>query len=362
LVVEKLEMNRRTPIPIRTFDAPGLNSLTLNTATTFGAVSVPGDGRTLSEVRFYLSAVAGSVDGTEIHAMLYNSASLHPSTLVGSEDHTLAAGAVSAAGWYTITGFNTALAFGTHYWIVFKNTNAVPATNYPTLRTLYTEPTEMGTSFRGWCWMYRSATDNADPNLASWNTANNGSAAGVRFGFSNSSYDGFPISAGSGGLKSYGANKSGASFVAPATMTLIGVSMQFGRAGSPTGTASYELYEGATLLASTDSIVPSETNTSVYYTPLYFSTAQTLRKGVLYRIVLADSATDSASNYYYVVGALFDTDANSLALAPLGGTLKYASYSAGAGWSDSAATVVGVTLLVQDLARPLHLSRVYTGY
>lgn len=324
----------------------GASSTALSSATTFAAFSIPGDGRTLNEVRFYTSAITGTVDGTELHAMLYSSSALHPASLVGSEDHTLAAGTITGAAWRTISGFSTTLTAGDHYWIVFKNTNATPASNYPTIRAISSTNSYWGGDYRAWGWMYRTATDNADPNLATWTTSTSiQSAMGIRLGFSNSTYAGLPASAQAGQYKSYGTTYVGMSFVAPANVTLYGVSSFVYKVGSPTGTLHYALYQDTTLVAATYTAAADETYSSGAWVPLYFASGQALTSGVRYRIVLVDSATDSSSNCYGIYGVSTDTDSNSLTLTGFGGTQQYATYN-GSTWSDTQGTMLPVALFV----------------
>lgn len=362
--VAVMAQTMRSPMVLTTGGGYANLSTALNSPTAYAAFSIPGDGRTLNEVRFYTSAVTGTVDGANLHAMLYTSSALHPGSLVGAEDHTLPAGTISGAAWRTISGFNTALTAGAHYWIVFKNSNATSSANYPTIRAMSGSGFGATSSdYRAWGWMYRTATDNADPNLATWSTSGSGiEAAGIRLGFAAGSYAGLPVSGQVGLLKTYSGSKIGASFVAPATMDIVGVSMLMIKVGSPSGSLRYDLYQGSALVASTFAAAGNEVHTGLVWIPLYFPVKQTLTAGVRYRVVAAntDSGADDASNCFGMYGASIDSDANSLLRAPFGGTLQYAAYT-GSTWSaDSPSSIVPVSLFITSFGAAGGTTRVYS--
>jgi len=287
---------------------------------------VPDQGKTLSSVSIYCSAVAGTLGNISGTANLCGDASGIPNSGTIIETVTVPAGSWPAAGnWVTFSGFTTTLTAGTRYWIVFKNTSAAPATDYPTLRhgSSSTLTTFSNSSSAKWGWAKNSTTDSG----ATWPSSSVGTA-GLFIGYSDGSYDGLAVSdisggaAGTGGV--YANRESGVVFTTPANakLNVRGISFFVAYAGTPTGSVRYRLYEGTTLLATTSTMGLANL-TSGSWNALYFSSTQTLSPSTVYRAVLSEtSQSDSSTNFYRVYEYTIKNDANAKAVLPFGGTLK----------------------------------------
>src|SRR4051812_14338490 len=104
------------------------NTVAVSAAANWYALSfVPDSGRTLSEIRTYVSAVAGTLGANDITADLYDSTGTAGAPGSAIESGKVPTATITAAGYYTFNGFTTALTAGLLYWIVFKNVNGTPA-------------------------------------------------------------------------------------------------------------------------------------------------------------------------------------------------------------------------------------------
>lgn len=332
--------------------APATSTLALNAAATWLAFSflAPPGGKTVTSVRLYLTAVAGTLQTTDLTCDVYSDTPGNPNASLGSVN---LGSAPVGAGWVTFTGLNVVTTAGTQYWIVLKNADGTPGTNFATFGYLagalpsLLSPKSISNKSGSNC---ICSTTNSG---TAW-TANNNGAAGFRLGYGDGSYDGLPLSAASTAAianKAFGSNLVGVQFATPAgpSLKVAGLAFQLEAVGTPTGYPVFSLYQGATLLGSTPNLVcnvPATTASDWFFN--YFSSDITLSPSTTYRAVFGDSAADSGTNYF-LAGNLFsyDTDSNSLPLLPFEGTTEVATYN-GSTWTATQGYLTPFALILDS--------------
>jgi len=221
------------------------------------------------------------------------------------------------------------------YWLVFKNVNATPATNNVTLQTsTSTGDNVLAGGNQPYGWSAATTT-----NGTSWTKKNQG--AGLRVGFSNGSYAGLPVTGNLNPAQNVYSNKeNGILFTTPgnAAVNVIGAGMFIHQLGSPTGDPLFKLYNGTTLMASTNTVLNASVVSNGWY-PSFFSSTQVLLPNTTYRLTLADggsgAASDTNSNAWQNPQYTIDSDSNSLILLPW--SMQQTSFD-GTSWSQTSNT------------------------
>lgn len=323
----------------------GPSTLALSAANTWLAQGfVLADDRTLNSVRAFLSAVAGTLTSLECH--VFSDVSGSPSASLSSTSTVTAM--PTGAGVVEFTGLTQALTKNTQYWLVFKNTTGTPGTNFPTYRFNGNQglPHPLAGSVGTWGWNKWHTTDGA-----SW-VSNVINGANFRLGFS-SGYAGFPFSQMAGaavGQGVYSTREVGVKFTWPATWpttNIRGITSFCRLTGSPTQNPFYKLYSGSSpsLVASTNEIPKANISTTNGWRAAYFTSAQVLTPGTIYRVVLAEQTqSDTSSNWYGCAEYTIDNDADSKSLMPFGGTL-HRTYYDGSSWTDTDTGIMGFGLI-----------------
>jgi len=313
----------------------------LNATGTWLAYSfVPDQAKTLSEVSIYLAAIAnpGSMATTDLTADIYSSVNGAPGTSLASQN---VPSVPTVAGWVRWTGFSLSLSAGVQYWIVLKNNNAAPATNFPTYQWI-----NQGTSAvtgQG-APLGTTSTIAGVPPLFGWSrvlTTNSGTAwtasltpavMGIRLGYNDATYDGVPISsyvrpsAAVAADRATGKQGVGAKFNVPANarFNVRGAWMLLARNSTP-GAMAFKLYQGTTLLGTSNPIASADiTGTAGDIICTYFPSAVTISSANNpHRLLLIDTATgDATTAYVGTAVAVWDADSNSTPLTPMNGTLQ----------------------------------------
>lgn len=341
-------------------------------AANWGALSfTPDSGRTLSAVRAYVSDITGTLAGSDITCSLYDSTGTGGVPGSAIESGKLPSATITGAGWCNFTGFTTALTAGQMYWLVFKNVNGSPASNWCHFQFITTglaSPLVSDNISSRNAWARGTSTNSG----SAWSTANQ--YMGVRIAYADGSYDGSPCAvaaaAGSGdGV--YGSRESGVVFTTPPSgvLKVAGLGMFIpSKTGSPTGLPRFGLWSGSSpsLVAYTNSL-PNGIPTTAWYSA-YFSSTQTLQPSTTYRATLGETTqSDASGNRFNNQEVSWDTDSNSLALLPFEGTVKK-TYFDGSSWSDTSGSIFPFALLLDPAgefgagASGAPLSRIFTGY
>ncbi len=327
----------------------------LSAAATWLAMGVLLDTtRTLSKVRAYCTST-GSPVAADYRCELYSTTSNVPGSSLQTATVPVS---VSNGAWIEWTGFSTSMTVNTQYWIVFKNLNASPATNFYAPNIHQTagfrsiQDVVSGDLSSSWGWCKRATTNSGGV----WNSSVAPSIAGIRLEFSDGYFAGFPLGA-LGNLQVYGSREAGTYFVSPdVPLNVKGVSMPFLKVGSPTGSVRYRIYVGdtasPTLQGTTDGttlapgVIPTTPN--AYY-PLFFNTAITIPANSVVRVVLSESTqSDASTNRYQLPKWDIENDANTKAL--MGSYKSTLSTDGGATFTDTDTDVVPFGLLLSTAA------------
>lgn len=307
---------------------PPATNTALNAAATWYAFGFTAQGKTLDSVRIFLDSVTGTLATSEFTCSLQGSnagqpdgTSIETQTPVGSFGNVV-------AGWNDFFNWSTALMAGTQYWLVFKNLNGTPASNYPAIRVVACVPFVYSTTssaFSGW--MRRISTDSG----SIWG-AEDATRGTFRIGYSDGTFAGFPVqgqtvTGTTNGI--YGAREIGNYFVAPANAkpNVIGLAVLMSSAsGVPTGGLRARLY---TAPADPTTTAPTLLKTSAALAPIMspfnqhmvlpFDSAYQLTPGTAYLAMFGETTNSDASSVRFNVRLLLlDEDSNSRALIPLG--------------------------------------------
>lgn len=329
-------------------NGPTAQTLALSAAATWLAYGfTPSVSKTITGVRAFVSAVGGTLANTDLSCDVYSDTAGVPNASLGSTT-TLTAAAPTGAAWLEWSGLSIALTAGTQYWNVIKNLNGVPATNFPTFRWLnqgIPSPLAM-TNTSNWGWNKKHSVNSG----GAWATAAQ-AVAGYRVGYSDGSYDGLPASNSASGTDlAFGSTEAGVKFTSPlnGVLNVSGLAFLTNKTASPTGNLRFRLYNNTSLLATTAGVIPAANVTATGWYYGYFSSTQVIQPGTVLRASISDDAADSSSACYrsgseYTV----DTDVNSLALMPFGGTLQRSGLSGGT-WTDTSANILPFALLLDS--------------
>ncbi len=337
------------------------------TATWLAMQFVLDQTKTLNAVKLFLNTLTGTPAASECTLDIYSDASGIPSASV---EGPISAAAVPASGnWMTWSGLSGSYTAGTPYWCVWKNTNASPGSHFPTYR--YHDGAARASPLGDFS---NSNLNNTIP-MFGWNkvhTLNSGTAwasgpasgvGGLRLGFSDSTYDGFPIqtstrpSSGTTGDRAFGTQEVGVRFNVPAgaTWNVRGAAFPIIKTSTP-GNLRYRLYQGVTLMA-TSLAVPATnivTANGDWYSSFFSSAVAMVSTNNPYRIVFGDATAGDANTVGYNTQIYaFENDAPSLALKPMNGTVQKtitADNTAGpVVFSDTATDVLPFALLLDTL-------------
>ena len=309
--------------------------------------------RTLNTVRVYIQGVTGTLGTTDLVCDVYsNNGNASPGTSL--ESHTLGS-APTGAGEITFSGFATALANFTEYWIVLRNANAAPTTNYPTYayaQNILQQAAAGQGNAPSWAKMQST-------NGGASFTSITGPATCLRLGFSDGTFAGFMLD---GTIASpgqvYGTRASGVKFTVPpnGAWNIRGLSfIPKTKTGNPSGTPQYQLFTGAnpaigSPLATCAALPTNSLNGSIFY-PAYFPSTVTVQPGTIVRAVLCDSNTaDAAGNYFSLNEYTFDADSCSggtVNLMPLAGTAQK-TYFDGTSWTDTPTVLMPFALILDS--------------
>ncbi len=323
----------------------------LSAAATWCAISfIPDAARTLSAVRVFVSAIAGTLAGTDITCDLYDSTGTTGAPGASVEAGKVPTATITASGWYDFTGFTTVLVAGQTYWLVFKNVNAVQATNNCTFRVVtgvVFGPLTGSTASGRFVWSFATSANSG----STWSLSLG--STGVRVSYADGSYDGMPassVAAAGVGDGVYSARESGVKFTSPpnGVLKVAGLAIFVtAKTGTPTGSIRLGLWTGITPsnLAYTQSIPLASPGTQWIYA--YFSSVQTLQPGTITRITLAETTqSDASGNRFNNREVIWDTDSNSTILLPWEGTCVKTYFDGSSTWTDTAGSIFGHALLL----------------
>lgn len=321
----------------------------LNAAATWVAFGFTLDrDRTLNALRAFVNKTASPV-AADISCELYDTSSAgNPNTSQGTFGT-----ADGTTGWVNWAGLSVALTANTLYWLVFKNLNGTPTTNFYSISFLDSVlPTVSGQDGE-YGWPNKRSTNSG----GAWSTLSSGPTLGLRLQFADGFFDGLPIvstTASTTAPQVFGTREAGVKFVSPAVdLAVRGISLKVQRSGTPTGQLRYRIYVGDTLLATTGLLPTSAAagmnvaGAAYVWYPLYFSSVITIPANSTIRVVASETTqSDTSSNRFQVFGHFIDNDADSKALC--GNYVSTLSTDGGATFADDDTMMHAFALLLNS--------------
>lgn len=296
------------------------NTRAVNSAVIFEAVQfVPMENKTINEIWFYVTAVTGTVNG--IRGDIYNNNAGLPGT--SSANSSTVNAYPTGAALVKVTGLSLAVTGGVPYWAVIRNTTGTPASNNFTI----SEGRAGSNNFIYGTGDQASFVASNDSGT-SWALASAVSDTPFMIKYSDGTFDGW-VNAGqaveTGANSVYAARELGSRFTSPPGLGFqaVGGAFAVSKSGTPTGNLRYRLYEGTTLVATTNEIAPADVRTTAGWDKLYFSSAVYIKPNTDYRFVMAESSqADASGNRYnaYLMSIPNDTDCK--AQKPFNGTMQ----------------------------------------
>jgi hypothetical protein len=305
--------------------APGIGNNSLNAAANWVAVGyLATEAKTLSKVRVFLNK-SGTLAAADYRLEVYSDNSGSPGTSLA----TATAPASNPAGGTFVewTGLSLSLTPNNQYWLVMKNLNATPASNFFTVRYLNgCVPEQFGNQpFQSWGAINKSSSNSG----SSW-SFNARDVGGYRLEFADGTFAGLPVTETFTTPQVYGTREWGAYFTSPAAdLVVAGVSMMIRKVGTPTGIPQYRIYQDVNastrvLLGTTSTAQngPWDTSSPGPWQPLYFSTPIRVTANLPTRVVLSETTqSDASGNRFESRGYSVENDTNSVALIGFKGTL-----------------------------------------
>ncbi len=304
---------------------------------------VPSKTKQLSTVRAFISALSGTLAGTDITADIYDATGASGAPVNQLESGKTPTATITASNWYTWSGFTKQYTGTTMYNVIFKNVNGTPTTNFCTFKgcgAFSGGPANLliGSSSNEQSYRWFTST-NSGGTWASGSQIN-----ALRIGYTDGSFEGMTVSTNQNSDAVYQARESGVKFTySGAPLRVAGIGMQqVGANGTPTGIPRYGLWQGNQVSYTSY----GGTTTAGLMYPMYFASPVILFPGTV-RITLSDtlSNSDSAANSYRLNEFIWDTDSNSLSLLPWQGTAQKTLFN-GTSWGDTQGTIVSHALLL----------------
>jgi hypothetical protein len=321
-------------------------------ATWYGCSYNAPASKTLAAVELYVHSITAVPLAADFQIELYSD------TAAGIPNATVearTADANPAAGYVRCSGFTTALTAGTRYWFLNKNLNALPATNFWTLRFAGAQgafaPPMLHTGTTGTSSFTKiHSTDSG----ATW-VSTFAWAGMMMLEFSDGSFDGIPIYAlvqvSPVGVGIYGARELGNLITTPLNATLnikgfgLGVAVE---SGSPTGNLRGRLYNDTTLLATSQEVYTPSQLTGSTFVEFTFATVQAVAGGSTLRFVFGETTqSDTSGNRFNATYWDIKNTADARGLLPFGGSMKQ-TYLDGTWTEDSTKLIPGYLRLDTD--------------
>ncbi len=325
----------------------GYASQSINAAATWVAFSFIAAHASLNEITV-ANTLTGTLAAADITCSIYTDGA---GGVPGTNLETQNCAATPVGGFNTWTGFTTSLTVGDRYWAVFKNLNGTPASNFLGMRypAAGAFPITAGSNvIQGWA--KRHSTDSG----STWAAGNVAGSAAVFLAYDTAGtpvYDGFSgySTAISTTERVYGGREYGVIFTTPSTgnFNVTGANFFLYRNGTPTVDAVYKLYEGTTLVATSENNPINNTASgAVYWTSLAFSSTITLTNNTSYRLVIAEpSNSDTSSNYYATYRYLLSTVTGVQNVLPFNGSLQQTYYN-GSSWTEDSGYICPFGLIL----------------
>jgi len=310
----------------------------------------PVIGGTVSKIRVWVHAVNGTLGASDLVCDIYSDNAGSPNVSLASSSTVT----TTPTGQMVVefTGFSQAITAGTLYWIVLRNANATPTTNYPTYARLSNLTNLVPGSNAGtWDSIFATSTNSG----GAWTeTADQGRFLVVEY--SGGAKEGMPLTVtASTATQIFSTREGGLYFTSPANVTLnvIGMHFAMSRSGSPTGSFRGRIYTGATpsLQGTTSTMVATANSTTAAgLLPLYFGSVIAIPPSTIVRAVGSETTqSDGSANRFNIpeIG-LYAPD---IALYPIATPKRTLSTDGGASFTETD-NVAPLVALILDPDQP----------
>lgn len=331
----------------------------LNAANDWAAISfIAPSTEILYSVSRQISSITGTLGVSDLTCSLYSDTAGEPGTKL--QTSSIVAGEPAANDWLEFIGFTYTITQGTRYWLVFKNTNGSPATNYPTYKSFLGAASyaQYVNDENSALWGHASGISTDGGSTWTMDVAGEVGTCLIKFGDGN--ILGLGVTAQSAGLEAadavYGARQVGAKFISPKgpVLNVTAVTLPVLKHGSPTVNPMVKIYEHDVLVASSFEVPSTNIPTDVLdYT--YFMLRENLlvQPGTPLRVVLAEPTNSDANTDYYAIPHLEVRDSDPiLDSKPMNGSLQHCEWD-GYIWTDTPTSIVPFGLAL-DITTPFY--------
>jgi hypothetical protein len=320
----------------------------LNAAATWNAFSFfVTSAKTLSNVHIFLTN-NGSLTTGAVRMDIYSNDNTNavPSTSLANVTN----GATIVTGWNDFT-FSLALTAMTQYWVVVRNLNGTPASNFPQTRQSANGAGAAHLAANATAFGYHRRLS-ADSGSTWTSSVNANTIAFMRLDFNDATYGGYPLETSVIDTTNtvFSTRELGMLLTTPTgtKLNVVGVSMPLAKTGSPTGNYQYKIYQGTTLVATTQTVPCALVQSGSGYYSSFFTAAQVLEPGVQYRVVLSrDTNADTTTNSLRLYAYTLENTATSLTFQPYG-TGSKKTYFNGSAWVETSTDFVECALILDD--------------
>lgn len=335
----------------------GISTLALDAANKWIAFSFVGNGKTLSVVRLFTSALTGTLTAAQLTCDIYSSTSAGlPNASVNGPTNC---DAVPSSGWNSWSPAFATTA-GTLYWVVIKNTHGTPASNNVTFRYGANQTGPASLQAGQWGWNKCHTTDGS-----TWGTVVLGTV-GVQLDWSDATYDGAPISnMATGGAAEgvFGTAEAGNYFVVTGATINVRYGVAFIRnvTGTPSNALRMRIYSGSSTtptLVATSQSGPVQGQTGIGYFYFRFASVVALAAGA-HRVVIGTTGADANTNRYNSTIFSIQNLASSKSLMPLG--MKRTYSSDGTTFTNTDTEIVPIGLVLENGSETTVPSTDYPG-
>lgn len=293
-------------------DVSGSATTALNTAviggysgTWYAWMVVPSATKQVSKVHQNIGSVTGSLGANDFCAAVWSDSSTSaPNAEIENRctlDSAIGAGMVAVNG-FTATSTLTA---GTPYWIVFRNANATPTSNSPSLSN-FQPVTGLAFGINSTATVTSSAFAKSLTSTdggSTWASATRVSCTLVEY--TDGTFEGFPCRAVSvTGAFAHANRMQGTQFVPARPLTVSGACGFVARLGTVSADATFRIYAGGgassrTLVAETMGLPVGKLGTAATTNCRMFSAPVTLSAGNTYSLVFYLNSGDASNRIQY---------------------------------------------------------------
>lgn len=325
------------------------------------------EAKTLNTVRWFIDYIGGAPATGDIRIDVYSDTANAPNATLANS--TTTTGSFTADSWVSQTGYSLSLSAGVRYWLVVRNVDAAPTTNFVAIKV---PVGSMQANFTQGSGDSAFTFTESVASGASWGNDGGVGLFPMVLGFSDGTYFGLPFAErlraqdNDATFSVYSTRERGTMITTPANGKLIVKCLTFNvaRTGSPTGSLRYRIYSGASpVLVDTTATLLAATLATSGNIPLCFVTPVTLSPSTIYRFVISettqsDTSTNRINSTYFPT---IDTDANSQTLKPFGSATAGTYYN-GSTWADNTAEYVPFVMTLEKNGEFAVSGTNYGGY